>query len=101
VEQENRGFDLISRRPHPEDPQTAVEVRFIEVKGRAGVGEVLLSENEYKTAVRLGDDYWLYVVFNCAHHPQVNARQNPALLDIQPVITVAHYRIEPDQILDL
>jgi len=30
VEQDSRGFDLISRRPHPEDPQTAVEVRFIE-----------------------------------------------------------------------
>ncbi len=23
VEKENRGFDLISRRPHPEDPKTA------------------------------------------------------------------------------
>jgi hypothetical protein len=30
VETENRGFDLISRRPHWEDPQTFVEVRFIE-----------------------------------------------------------------------
>ena len=38
VESENRGFDLISRRPHPEDPRTAIEVRFIEVKGRAAVG---------------------------------------------------------------
>src|SRR5262249_42858215 len=28
VEKDNRGFDLISRRPHPEDPRTAVEVRF-------------------------------------------------------------------------
>ena len=35
VEKDNRGFDLISRKPHPEDPQTAIEVRFIEVKGRA------------------------------------------------------------------
>ena len=34
VEQENRGFDLISRRPHPEDPETAIEIRFIEVKYR-------------------------------------------------------------------
>ncbi len=33
VESENRGFDLISRRPHPEDPKTFIEVRFIEVKG--------------------------------------------------------------------
>ena len=40
VEKDNRGFDLISRKPHPEDPKTFIEVRFIEVKGRAGVGEV-------------------------------------------------------------
>ncbi|WP_416374839.1 helicase-related protein, partial [Methanothrix soehngenii] len=53
VEQDSRGFDLISRRPHPEDPQTAVEVRFIEVKGRAGVGEIALTSNEYRTAERL------------------------------------------------
>ncbi len=39
VEVENRGFDLISRRPHPHDPKTFLEVRFIEVKGRAGVGK--------------------------------------------------------------
>ena len=32
VEKDNRGFDLISRRLHPEDPKTALEVRFIEVK---------------------------------------------------------------------
>ncbi len=35
VEAENRGFDLISRRPHPEDPETSIEVRFIEVKGQS------------------------------------------------------------------
>src|SRR5439155_25706203 len=52
VESENRGFDLISRRPHPQDPKTFIEVRFIEVKGRAGVGVVALSENEYRTAQR-------------------------------------------------
>src|SRR5205085_2440769 len=40
VEAENRGFDLISRRPHPEDPETAIEVRFIEVKLREGPGSV-------------------------------------------------------------
>jgi Protein NO VEIN, C-terminal len=39
VEAENRGFDLISRRPHPEDPKTALDVRFIEVKGRAETGD--------------------------------------------------------------
>ena len=53
VEAENRGFDLISRKPHPEDPKTFTEVRFIEVKGRAGVGEIFLSANEYRAADRL------------------------------------------------
>ncbi len=100
VEKDNRGFDLISRRMHAEDPQTAVEVRFIEVKGRAGMGDVLLSDNEWKTAQRLGDDYWLYVVYHCAAAPQLHTQQNPARLEAQPVMAVAHYKIKPDQILE-
>lgn len=99
VEKENRGFDLISRRPHPEDPQTAIDVRFIEVKGRAGVGEVALTSNEYKTAERLKNDYWLYVVFNCGTTPQIHPVQNPARLGWKPVVKVEHYYIKPEQIL--
>ncbi len=53
-----------------------IETRFIEVKGRAAVGEIALTANEYKTAQRLGEDYWLYVVFNCASQPQVTIIQN-------------------------
>jgi hypothetical protein len=94
VESENRGFDLISRRPHPEDPKTYIDVRFIEVKGRAGVGGVALSSNEYQTAVRLKADYWLYVAFNCAATPQLHTIQNPAQLGWQPVTTVEHYKID-------
>jgi superfamily II DNA or RNA helicase len=93
VESENRGFDLISRRPHPEDPKTFIEVRFIEVKGRAGVGVIALSENEYRTAERLKADYWLYAVFNCAGTPDLHAIQNPARLGWQPVMAVEHYQI--------
>ena len=77
VEADNRGFDLISRHPHPEDPQTAIEVRFIEVKGRADVGEVALTTNEYKTAQRLRKDYWLYVVFNCGSTPEITMCAGP------------------------
>lgn len=98
VEDENRGFDLISRRPHPEDPKTFIEVRFIEVKGRAGVGVVALSENEYRTAERLKDDFWLYAVFNCAGTPDLHVVQNPARLGWQAVMAVEHYRIGPDAI---
>jgi len=98
VEDENRGFDLISRRPHPEDTETFIEVRFIEVKGRAGVGVVALSENEYRTAERLKNDFWLYAVFNCAGTPELHIVQDPARLGWQPVMAVEHYRIGPDAI---
>ena len=99
VESENRGFDLISRRPHPEDPKTFIEVRFIEVKGRAGVGAVALSKHEYDTAVRLGKDYWLYAVFNCAGTPQLHDIQDPARLGWKPVVAVEHYQIGAETIL--
>jgi superfamily II DNA or RNA helicase len=99
VEQENRGFDLISRKPHPEDPQTAIEVRFIEVKGRAHVDEVALTTNEYKTAERLKDDYWLYAVFNCATQPEVHVIQDPARMGWKPVLKVEHYHVEANEIL--
>jgi hypothetical protein len=77
VEKDNRGVDLISRKPYSEDPKTAIEVRFIEVKGRAAVGEVALTTNEYKTAEWLKQDYWLYTVFNCASTPKVHVIQGP------------------------
>lgn len=101
VEKDNRGFDLISRRPHPEDAKTAIEVRFIEVKGRAAVGEVGLTANEYKTAQRLKKDYWLYVVFNCAVTPEINPVQDPAQLDWQPIVKIEHYHVKPQAIIDV
>ena len=99
VESENKGFDLISHKPHPQEPQTALSVRFIEVKGRAGVGEVALSSNEYHTAERLKEDYWLYVVFNCATNPEVHVVHDPARLGWKPVMAVEHYRVGPETLL--
>jgi hypothetical protein len=96
------GYDVQSdareRRPHPEDTLTAIEVRFIEVKGRAGVGEVALSANEYKTSERLKKDYWLYAVFNCAGAPEVHAIHDPVRLGWQPVVAVEHYRLAWEKI---
>lgn len=99
VESENRGFDLISRRPHSEDPKTFVEVRFIEVKGRRGVGSVALSSNEYQTAVRLKGDYWLYVAFNCGGTPQLHVVQNPTRLGWQPVMAVEHFQVSASAVI--
>ncbi len=100
VETDNRGFDLISRKPHPHDEKTFTDVRFIEVKGRSGVGEVALSANEYKTAERLKQDYWLYVVFNCGATPELHAVQDPSRLGWKPVVQVAHYHVVAREILD-
>ena len=99
VEDENRGFDLISRKLYAGDPETATEVRFIEVKGRSYVGEVALSMNEYKTAERLKTDYWLYVVFNCAAEPKIHLIQNPSRLGWKPVVKIEHYHVGAKEIL--
>ncbi len=113
VEKENRGFDLVSRpksKVESQKPKEATsdfgrgtfdtaDVRFIEVKGRAGVGLVALSPNEYKTAERLGEDYWLYVVFNCATEPELHIIRDPVKLGWQPVIKVEHYQVGSDAIM--
>ncbi len=99
VESDTRGFDLISRRSAPDVEGEEPETRFIEVKGRAAVGEIALTANEYKTAQRLGDDYWLYVVFNCASQPQVTLIQNPARFDWEPLSKIDCYRIAAETIL--
>ena len=36
------------------------------MKGRAGVGMASLSWSEFAKAIELGDDYWLYLVLDCA-----------------------------------
>jgi superfamily II DNA or RNA helicase len=101
VEQDNRGFDLISSLP-PDvaTPAQQERVRFIEVKGRSGVGDVALTTNEYRTAERLGKDYWLYVVYHCATRPAVHPIQNPARLGWEPVVKVEHYRVAAKEILE-
>ncbi|HBB33194.1 MAG TPA: helicase [Cyanobacteria bacterium UBA9273] len=101
VERENRGFDLISRKPHPEDSETAIAVRFIEVKGRSAVGEVALTTNEYKTAERLKQDYWLYVVFNCSSTPEVHTVQDPVKLGWEPLVKIEHYHVSAQKILEV
>ncbi len=53
------GFDLLSIRPDGAK-------RSIEVKGRAGRGEVEVSDNEWGKACNLREEYWLYAVYDCA-----------------------------------
>jgi Domain of unknown function (DUF3883) len=67
--EEHPGFDLLSNRP-------GEGTRGIEVKGRAGIGDVELTENEWPKACNQRGRYWLYVVYDCA-------TQDPRLLRVQ------------------
>jgi superfamily II DNA or RNA helicase len=100
VENDNRGYDLLSRKPHPTEPGVFIAARFIEVKGRAAIGEIALTANEYRTAQRLGDDYWLYVVFDCAATPALKIIQDPAKLGWVVVLMVEHYHVTAQKILE-
>ncbi len=97
VEAENRGYDLISRRFASDDPERVAEVRYIEVKGRAQVGEVALSPNEFLKAGILGEAYWLYVVYNCATQPELHPIHDPARLG--GIVTVAYYVLDAATVL--
>ena len=70
VTKENLGFDIRSRG---ED-----EIRYIEVKTRAGEGDVALAPNEKFKAKRFREQYWLYVVVNAATNPTLYIINNPA-----------------------
>jgi len=64
------GYDVVS-----EDES---EVRYIEVKARAGEGQIFLTPNEWMTARQLGKKCWLYIVANAANKPKLYTIQDPA-----------------------
>ncbi len=65
------GFDLLSRRDDSEE-------LAIEVKGRAGAGDVEVTENEWAKACNLRERYWLYVVYDCGSpRPRLLRVQDP------------------------
>ncbi|MAM23118.1 MAG: helicase [Croceibacter sp.] len=70
VSGDNVGFDLKSISPN-------LIKRYIEVKGRAADGGVMISENEMNRLRQLGTTAWLYVVNHCKSKPQLHRIQNP------------------------
>jgi superfamily II DNA or RNA helicase len=88
VSAEDRGYDLLSHGP-------AEQARYIEVKGRAGVGAVELSENEWLKAEQLGADYWLYIVVDALQAPDLYVVQDPAhRLPREELIQRVRYRVK-------
>ena len=88
------GFDLLSRR-------TKGERRAIEVKGRASTGGIEMSDNEWAKACNLRDEYWLYVVFDCATpHPRLMRVRDPfAKLLVRSRESIA-YIINPGDVIE-
>ena len=65
------GFDVLSHRPDGKR-------RCIEIKGRAGLGNIHISTNEWAAAANRREEYWLYAVFDCASAaPRMVAVQDP------------------------
>lgn len=95
VETDNVGFDLLSVK--------GIDRRCIEVKGRAGIGNVELTWSEFAKAIELGDDYWLYVVLDCATPaPRLYRVQNPAkrLASSWTSNLDVRYRVDPQPVID-
>lgn len=89
----NLGFDI--RSVEFED-----KVRYIEVKARAEVGNIALTQNEWFKALRFGDDYYLYVVFNASREPKLHIIKNPAKnLKTEEKIEMVRYLIKTEEIL--
>jgi hypothetical protein len=87
VHAEDRGYDLASYGPEG-------QVRYVEVKGRAGVGAVEVSENEWLKAEQLEEDYWLYVVTNALTAPALYIVRDPAhRLPREEIVPQVRYRV--------
>jgi len=93
VSLENLGFDIRS-------VDKEGNVRYIEVKARAKLGNIALTQNEWFKAQRFGDDYYLYVVFNAAKSPQLFIIQNPTKnLNPDAKIEMVRYFVDREEIL--
>ena len=54
--------------------------RKIEVKSHKRSGSIMLTDHEWQTALRLQEEYWLYIVEDVFDDPKITCKQNPAKL---------------------
>lgn len=95
VDDVERGFHLVSKKPHALDPSVAVDVRFICVKGYPGESDLIVQMHEVKLSKAYQDEFWIYTVTDCASEPQIVPVRNPAAKALRPVVKVRHYVLNP------
>lgn len=93
VSAENVGYDLRSTGKNSQK-------RYIEVKARAQMGEIVLTQNEWFKAMRFKENYYIYAVLNTSNAPRLFIIQNPTetLLDSE-FNEMVRYRIPLDTLL--
>jgi len=95
VSAENLGFDI---RSTDKDGNK----RYIEVKARASVGDISITQNEWFKASRFGSDYYLYVVFNASSNPQLYVVENPAEnIEPEKKVELVRFIVKSDQVTDV
>jgi len=94
VSSENLGFDIRSRDKEG-------NIRYIEVKARAEIGAIALTQNEWFKAQRFGNDYYLYAVMNAKSNPELFIIVNPAqTLKAEQQIEIVRYLVPPEQLTE-
>jgi hypothetical protein len=92
VAADNLGFDIRST-------DSKGNIRYIEVKARAGIGNIALTQNEWFKAKRFGDDYYLYVILNASTKPCLYVIKNPAgNLNPEEIIKEVRYLVNYNEI---
>lgn len=88
------GYDLLARHKH------SGEQRCVEVKGfTSHMGPVWLEQNEWAQALQRRDDYWLYVVDDCAQQPTVRVRvKDPVSVFADGAGRIQRYQIRLSQL---
>lgn len=92
VHEKNFGYDINRLDLNPG------ELRLIEVTGLgAQTGTILLTPNEKRVVEDWRACYWLCIVTNCSHKPQLQEPvQDPVRYDWHEVSKVAHYYLSVD-----
>ena len=77
------------------------EVRYIEVKGHAATGGVVLYYTEWQMAHRMRSEFFIYEVNHALTSPELRIIQDPVGQGIEPTERVVEYHIQSTQIEQL